>query len=95
MRLEAAYDAALAVAKRCNLSSLVNPCSDTRPLVVTCGCPTYVDPNNAAPLDAVQASYTDAGCVMTACPRCAPLDAGVCLPVDGGAPDEGECVDRR
>ncbi len=93
--LESAYLVAVETAKRCPLNALVNPCTATRPNVVTCGCPTYIDPNNAAPVDVLQAQYTDAGCVPMACPRCAPLDAGVCEPFDGGAVGEGQCVDRR
>lgn len=93
--LESAYLVAVEAAKRCPLNALVNPCSATRPNVVTCGCPTFIDPNNAAPVDALQTRYTDAGCVPMACPRCAPLDAGSCEPFDGGAVGEGLCVDRR
>ena len=93
--LESAYLVAVEAAKRCPLNALVNPCTATRPNVVTCGCPTYIDPNNSAPVDVLQAQYTDAGCVPMACPRCAPLDAGVCEPFDGGAVGEGLCIDRR
>lgn len=64
-------------------------------MIVTCGCPTFVDPGNTAQVDSVQNRFTDAGCVMTACPRCAPLDAGSCLPLDAGSPGEGICVDRN
>ena len=93
--LESAYLVAVESAKRCPLNALVNPCTATRPNVVTCGCATYIDPNNAAPVDAVQAQFTDAGCVAMACPRCAPLDAGFCEPSDAGVVGEGRCVDRR
>jgi hypothetical protein len=93
--LESAYVTAVEAAKRCPLNALVNPCTATRPNVVTCGCQTFIDPNNAAPVDAIQNQYTDAGCVMTACPRCAPLDAGVCVPVDGGSVNDGVCLDLR
>lgn len=95
MPLESAYLVAVESAKRCPLNALVNPCTATRPNVISCGCPTFIDPNNAAPVDSVQGRYTDAGCVMTACPRCAPLDAGTCEAFDGGAPGEGRCVDIR
>ncbi|MBL8955298.1 MAG: hypothetical protein JNK82_31280 [Myxococcaceae bacterium] len=93
--LETSYTAAIATAKLCNTFSLVNPCTATRPAIISCGCPTFIDPNNAAPVDAIQNSYTDAGCVMTSCPRCAPLDAGTCEPIDAGSPGDGICVDRR
>jgi hypothetical protein len=93
--LETAYLAAIETAKRCPLNAFVNPCTATRPNVVTCGCPTFIDPNNAAPVDAIQAQYSDAGCIATACPRCAPLDAGTCEPIDGGIAGFGMCVDHR
>jgi hypothetical protein len=93
--LESAYVAAVEEAKRCNPTSLVNPCTDTRPEIISCGCPTFVVPGTTQAADALQARYTDAGCVMTACPRCAPLDAGSCAPLDAGSPDEGICIDIR
>ncbi|MBK7860656.1 MAG: hypothetical protein IPJ65_19055 [Archangiaceae bacterium] len=93
-QLESDYDAALSAAKRCNPTSLVNPCTGTRSNGVGCGCPTFLDPAHTGPLDALQNRYADAGCMPGACPRCVPVDAGVCVAFDAGAPSEGRCVDR-
>lgn len=89
------YLPAIEAAKACNTASLVNPCTATRPNVIVCGCPTFVDASKTAPIDLAEAQFTDAGCMATACPKCAPLDAGSCEHVDGGQPSEGLCQDRR
>lgn len=91
--LEAAYDKAVLSAKLCNPNSLIEPCTELRPASVTCGCPTFINAGSGAPIDALQAAFSDAGCLPTVCPRCIQVDAGVCTAIPGGSPDEGECVD--
>lgn len=89
----ATYASALQAAKACNTTSLVNPCTVTRPASVTCGCPTFIDSSSAGPVDLAQAQFSDAGCMPMVCPSCLKVDAGDCVPVDGGQPSEGRCID--
>lgn len=91
--MEAEYLLAVERAKQCNPNSLINPCTETQPLTISCGCPTFINQGSGQPLVDLTAKYLDAGCVPTACPRCAVFDGGTCEPLSSN-PSEGTCVDR-
>lgn len=93
-RLEAQYAAEFLAAKLCNPNSLIEPCTETRPATIGCGCASFINAGSGGTLDQLTAKFTAESCVPTACPRCSSVDAGVCTLVVGGGSNDGECIDR-
>ena len=91
--MEAEYLLAVDQARMCNPNSLVNPCTETQPMVIVCGCPTFINAGSGGPLVALNGRFLDAGCVPMACPRCSVIDGGSCMPISG-SPSQGTCVDQ-
>jgi hypothetical protein len=89
------YAAALASAKVCSLTALIEPCAEKRPSLIGCGCPTFINAGSGAQLDVLEATFTAKGCIAMFCPRCVAIDAGQCTPTGMGDPNFGECQDVR
>lgn len=98
--LDALYARALLVARRCNPTSLVEPCTEKRPSQIDCCEDRFINAGSGAELDlltCLKRLRPDAGrfgCLLAPCPGCgqgsAPR-AGQCMPVPDGGPTEGLC----